>query len=306
MEESNTQKVDSESIKQLQRALFYESQFRNAIVADAVSFFDANITKDIIESDFFFLDNESGFVSLPEYLGITTPCSFSEFMKSWFDIMVPNLNQKVLRDVSVLRENLLDVYSKGKREYVLNYWAEDIDGNKIFYNHRFLLTCNELGDVCALSIIKDSTKLHEMDAEGLQAELEQYAFFDPITNGYNYIKFKSKVMEQNLPGYIVSLDIHSFKIINSICGVTKGDEVIKYIWDCILNVLDLDKNELAAHINADHYIIFIPSDKEEVVVGKLKALSLSLLIISVDLDVPEIHPYYGISTWSSNKKIEMA
>lgn len=298
--------VDAESVKQLQRALFYESQFRNAIVADAVSFFDANITKDLIESDFFFRDNQNSFVSVPEYLGITPPCRFSEFTKSWFDIMVPNLNQKVLRDVSVLRETLLDVYKKGKREYVLNYWAEDIEGNRIFYNHRFLLTCNECGDVCALSIIKDSTKLHELDAEGLENELEQYAFFDPITNGYNYIKFKSKIAEQNLPGFIVSLDIHSFKIINSICGITKGDEVIKYIWDCILTVIDLDKNDLAAHINADHYIIFIPSDKQEDVVRKLKALSLSLLIISVDLDVPEIHPYYGISRWTPDKKIEMA
>lgn len=44
---------DGDQLKQLQRALFYESQFRNAIVADAVSFYDANITRDVIESDFF-------------------------------------------------------------------------------------------------------------------------------------------------------------------------------------------------------------------------------------------------------------
>ena len=41
MEDNKNAAVDAESIKQLQRALFYESQFRNAIVADAVSFFDA-------------------------------------------------------------------------------------------------------------------------------------------------------------------------------------------------------------------------------------------------------------------------
>ena len=64
---------DSESIRQLQRALFYESQFRNAIVSDAVSFFDANITRDSIESDFFFRDNENDFVSVPDYLGLKQP-----------------------------------------------------------------------------------------------------------------------------------------------------------------------------------------------------------------------------------------
>ena len=306
MEDSKNTTVDAESLKQLQRALFYESQFRNAIVADAVSFFDANITMDVIESDFFFRNSDNGFISVPEYLGITPPCKFSEFLKAWFDIMVPNLNQKVLRDVSVLRETLLEVYSQGKREYVLNYWAEDINGKKIFYNHRFLLTCNEFGNVFALSIIKDSTKLHELDAEGIQSELEQYAFFDPITNGYNYIKFKSELVEQNVPGFIVSLDIHSFKIINSICGISKGDEVIKHIWECILTVIDIENKDLAAHINADHYVIFVPGEKEEDLIGTLKALSLSLLIISVDLDVPEIHPYYGISRWTPEKKIEMA
>lgn len=306
MAENKKIPAESDSIKQLQRALFYESQFRNAIVADAVSFFDANISKDIIESDFFFRNNENDFVSVPDYLGLLPPCGFMEFTKHWFDLMVPNPNQKVLQNIPVLRETLLEVYKQGKREYVINYWAENINGDKIFYNHRFLLTCNEFGDVCALSILKDSTKLHELDSEALQTELEQYAFFDPITKGYNYIKFKSRLAEIGIKGYIVSLDIHSFKIINSICGITKGDEVIKYIWDCILNVIDLDKNDLAAHINADHYIIFIPGETEEQVIAKIKSISLSLLIISVDLDVPEIHPYFGISTWSPEKKIEMA
>ena len=50
----------------------------------------------------------------------------------------------------------------------------------------------------------------------------------------------------------------------------------------------------------------MPGESEEELIGTLKALSLSLLIISVDLDVPEIHPYYGISRWTPEKKIEMA
>lgn len=297
---------DGDQLKQLQRALFYESQFRNAIVADAVSFYDANITRDVIESDFFFRDEENDFVSVPDYLGITPPCKFSDFMSQWFDLMVPNHNQKMLKDISVLREKLLDVYSEGQREYIINYWAENIKGIKTYYNHRFLLTCNEAGEVCALSIIKDSTKLHELDEEGIQQELEQYAYFDPITNGYNYVKFKEEVRNHNIAGSIISLDIHSFKVINSICGITKGDEVIKYIWQCILKVIDTDKNEIAAHINADHYIVFLPYMDEEEVTRVLKNITLSLLIISVDLDVPEIHPYFGISKWAPGKKIELS
>ena len=61
---STTQDIErgSESLKQLRRALFYESQFRNAILSDAVSFYDANITKDSIENEFFFRDEENDFI----------------------------------------------------------------------------------------------------------------------------------------------------------------------------------------------------------------------------------------------------
>lgn len=304
---NETQENDeSESIKHLQRALYYEAQYRNAIVSDAVSFYDANITRDIIESDFFFRDDDGDFVSVPDYLGIQTPCKFSEFQKAWMEIMVPDQNQKTLASISVLREKLIDVYNQGKREYVLNYWAENLSGKKIFYNQRYLLTRNEFGDICALSIIKDSTNLREWDDEYIHSELEQYAYTDPITNGYNYNKFKEILRDNGRAGSIVSLDIHSFKVINSICGVTKGDEVIKLIWQCIKTTTDETLGELAAHINADHYVIFFPTVDEELIIKRIKDLTLALLFVSVDVDIPQIQPYFGIARWNPGRKIEQS
>ncbi len=305
---SNTQNIEreSESLKQLRRALFYESQFRNAILSDAVSFYDANITKDSIDNEFFFRDEENDFVSIPDFIGFSTPCKFSEFIERWCSAMIPDMSQKSLRDMPSLRQTLLRVFDEGKREYVLNYWGESVSGKKVFFNHRFLLTKNELDEVCALSIIKDYTQIHALDDEYMQSELELFAYRDPITQGYNYIKFKEELKEQGQPGSIICLDIHSFKIINSICGVTKGDEVIKFIWDALLISLDMDKGDLAAHINADHFIIFLPVTDKEVIVHKLKNISLSLLVISVDLDIPQLQPYFGISKWAPGKKIEMA
>lgn len=299
-------KDETESIKQLQRALYYESQYRNAIVSDAVSFYDANITRDIIESDFFFRDEDGDFVSVPNYLGLQTPCKFSEFQKVWLDLMVPDRNQKTLATSSVLREKLIETYNQGKREFVVNYWAENLSGKKIFYNQRYLLTRNEFGDVCALSIIKDSTNLKEWDDEFIHSELEQYAYTDPITNGYNYNKFKEILRDNGRAGSIISLDIHSFKVINTICGVTKGDEVIKLIWRCIVTSIDEDKDELAAHINADHYVIFLPSVDEDSIVKRIKDLTLALLFVSVDLDIPQIQPYFGIARWNPGRKVEQA
>lgn len=306
MDTDHKKKAKGDSLRQLRRALFYETQFRNAIVSDAVSFYDVNVSKDLIENDFFFRDDKNNFVSVPEYLGLSAPCKFSDFVYRWSKTMIPDLTQKPLRNILNLRDTLLEIYEEGRRELVIDYWAEIAKGRKIFFNQRFLLTKNEAGEIYALSIVKDNTKLRESDDELIKKELEKYAYSDPLTHGYNYIKFKEKLKEQGIPGSIICLDIHSFKAINSICGVTRGDDVIKNIWECILLSIDKDKGDLAAHINADHYIIFIPTTDEEKIIEKLKDISVMLMIISIDLDLPQIKPYFGISKWSPGKKIEMS
>ena len=306
MENSPVLQQDNDSLKRMRRALFYEAQFRNAILSDALSFYDVNLTRDLIENDFFFRDSENDFVSVPDFIGITTPCSFTSFLQTWTEAMIPDPNQKSLQDFSRLREKLLEIFNEGKREYVVNYWAESVNGKKVFFNQRFLLTKNEMDEVCALVILKDYTKVHELDDDYLQTELEMFAYSDPITKGYNYIKFKEKLKEKAIAGSIICLDIHSFKVINSICGVTKGDDVIRVIWERLLIALDFDKNELAAHINADHYVIFLPTTDSKEIVRKLKNISLNFLVISSELDIPVLQPYFGISKWAPGKKIEMA
>lgn len=304
MDENKNTASDSQRIKQLQRALYYESQYRNAIVSDAVCFFDVNVSQDLIEADFFFRDNDKNFISVPEYVGISTPCCFSEFITKWAEAMIPDPTQKTLADISFIKDKLLSIFNEGKREFNLNYWGSDVNGKKIFFNQRFLLTQNEYNDICALSIIKDCTKVREFDDEYLTSELHKIAYEDPITNGNNYFKFKEKVIECDKEGAIISMDIHSFKIINSICGTARGDDVIKAIWESIRFGIDTRKGEFAAHINADQYIIFIPTLNNDDIIARLKNITLALMVISVDLDVPQLQPYFGVSFWNPSKKIE--
>lgn len=297
---------ESDSLKKLQRALFYEAQFRNAILSDAMSFYDVNITRDLIENDFFFRDSNNDFVSVPDFIGMTTPCKFSDFLKTWADLMIPDTTQKSLENFQNLRNTLINVFNEGRREYVIDYWGEDVTGKRVFFDNRFLLTKNEADEICALSIIKDYTHIHEMDDAYMKTELEMYAYSDPLTKGYNYIKFKEKLKEKQQSGSIICLDIHSFKIINSICGIAKGDDVIKAIWENLRIFLDFENDELAAHINADHFIIFTPKTNRDDIIRLLKNISLGLIVISIDLDIPQLQPYFGVTSWSTGKKIEMA
>ena len=133
-------------------------------------------------------------------------------------------------------------------------------------------------------------------------ELERYAYVDPVTGGDNYVRFKQKLEAKTEKGYIVSMDIHSFKVVNSICGTTKGDEILREIWHCIEN--NIGDRDLAAHINADHYIIFYEGLDKAAVSEKLELLTIQLGKRSVELNVPQQLPYFGISAWEPENKIE--
>ncbi len=133
-------------------------------------------------------------------------------------------------------------------------------------------------------------------------ELERYAYIDPVTGGENYIRFKKYLSEKDGPGVIVSVDIHSFKVVNSICGTVKGDEILREVWRCIADSLGAD--DLAAHINADHYVIYYACTDLEEIRGRLDALTDRMVKRSVELGVPQQVPYFGVSTWTNDKKIE--
>lgn len=137
-----------------------------------------------------------------------------------------------------------------------------------------------------------------------QRELERMAYTDPVTGGNNYESFKEKLKECTDDGFIISMDIHAFKIINSICGVAKGDQTLKGIWRCIKE--GLDTHDIAGHINADRFIIFNQEHNEERVRSKLTKLNERLVELSEALKVPKIIPYFGITEWNRDKKVEEA
>lgn len=290
----------------LKRALYYQSQYRNALLSNAISFYDANLTKDIIETDIMYKDTDGKFHSSLDKIGMKFPCKFSDFINQWIEKMMPPEYIERYPYYKSIREYLIDLYNKGQREYNVDYWVRTDDSRNRYINQAFLMTMDEHGDIFALSVVKDYTKEKIIEEDLHKKELEQYAYYDPITHGYNYIKFKDKVRVRGTPGSIISFDTHSFKIINSICGILKGDEVICEIWKLICEVFDFGEGDFAAHINADHFIIFVPGFDTQAIIRKMKNLTLALTILSSELSVPQIKPYYGVSKWTPEKKIELS
>jgi EAL domain-containing protein (putative c-di-GMP-specific phosphodiesterase class I) len=71
-------------------------------------------------------------------------------------------------------------------------------------------------------------------------------------------------------------------------------------------MIDVSAGNLAAHVNADHFIIFLNTKDNQTIVRTLKDISLSLSLISAEMSVPQIRPYFGVSSWHTNKKIEQS
>jgi len=133
--------------------------------------------------------------------------------------------------------------------------------------------------------------------------LIKLAYRDPLTKGDNYACFKEKISElRPVSGSIVSLDIGDFKIINSICGESTGDMVIRSLWQIIETALW--EEDLAAHINADEFILYLKSTNETEIEERLVAITQEIYDLIVRLQIPRVEPYYGICALDDYEKIE--
>lgn len=137
-----------------------------------------------------------------------------------------------------------------------------------------------------------------------QRELDRTAYIDPVTGGSNYESFKKEISSVEENGYLVSMDIHAFKIINSICGIVKGDETLKAVWNCIHE--SLGAKDFAGHINADRFVIYCSRTSKEKIVEHITQIEEKLKHLSEELKVPKLIPYFGITEWNASKKVEEA
>ena len=133
--------------------------------------------------------------------------------------------------------------------------------------------------------------------------LIQLAYRDALTKGDNYAWFKEKIGELRPDtGSIVSFDIGDFKIINSICGEKTGDLVICNIWKIIEKVKR--EGDLAAHINADEFILYLKSTDQAEIEAYLFQITQEFYNLITKLQIPRVEPYYGICVLDDYEKIE--
>lgn len=135
------------------------------------------------------------------------------------------------------------------------------------------------------------------------ATLRRLAYVDPLTDGDNYSSFLKKFKaNKNNNGYIISIDFSDFKLLNSICGVEKGNDILKATWDIISS--DLRYGELAAHIRADQYVMLLKASTRELLVERIQEFSHKIIALSDNFNTIHLSPYFGIYEITSTEEPE--
>lgn len=129
--------------------------------------------------------------------------------------------------------------------------------------------------------------------------LKKLAYEDPLTGGYNYQAFLKKIRSlSEHQGYMISIDINEFKLVNTLCGIEKGNEVLIAVWRVISR--SLMDYEVAAHINADHYIMFLMAPSREKITERIISISNEISALSKRLNTVSLLAYFGIYETTSS------
>ncbi len=140
----------------VQESLIKSEKYKNAVLADAITIFEVNLTQNIM--DYGKAHGRDGKnVPLEELLDIQFPCTFDTYVENWADKYVKSTARLDFLANSN-RQYLLNCAAVGKSEVSIEYPAIDPRGNELYIRRSFFLTTDEnTGDVIAYGNTKDIT-----------------------------------------------------------------------------------------------------------------------------------------------------
>lgn len=147
----------------------------------------------------------------------------------------------------------------------------------------------------ALMIIAYIKKHHE--------EMIRMAYEDPVTKGMNYAKFCMQMEKRNdSNGYMVLMDIENFSNISLVAGKKTAEIMIQDSWKMISTMLGRD--EMAAHITDDRFIMLLKDTDREEILSRIGELSRKISGKTHKFGVYGIQARFGIYEMSKKETME--
>lgn len=121
--------------------------------------------------------------------------------------------------------------------------------------------------------------------------LRQAAYTDALTGGSNFSGFLMKVNNAE-GGYMVSCDLDDYRMIASMFGAQKGDELLRGVYECIKS--GLTEGEPAARVDADHFAFHLVERQRSAVLERLRQIERRIRRLSDKMGVIHLVPRFGI------------
>lgn len=136
-----------------------------------------------------------------------------------------------------------------------------------------------------------------------QEQLRKLAYTDQLTGADNYARFKQKMLSQSENhGFYAAIDLQDFKLINSTCGIVKGDETLQSVSKVLQS--HLKRDEFFARIDADRFLVIFWDKDKTSLEPRLQEICKDLEALSVELNIPRIFPLFGIYETSDHQEVE--
>lgn len=140
----------------LYTAYLREDYFKRALLYEAVSFVEVNLTRDEFISA-SVLNEEGTLQNLFTYMGMQPFEKYSDFTRFWADFTEARELEEYERFFDL--ERLIHCYEEGEREQTYDSWVTDMYGRQRLSHYSFFLEKNaHTGDVIALSVSRDITE----------------------------------------------------------------------------------------------------------------------------------------------------
>ncbi len=166
-----------------------ESQYRKAILYDAISFFEVNLTKDKFLSAYIQMP-DGQLKDFFEYAGIPRFEKYSDYVRFWMRDMDSMESEEYASFIDAKR--LIQCYDRGELEQTYDGWMTDSMGRRHLYHYAFLLGRNEYtGDVITMAITKDMTDqvqrqnlLKSALSQAQTASIARYTFLQNMSHDF--------------------------------------------------------------------------------------------------------------------------
>lgn len=157
----------------LRRTLSEEEQYRQAIISEALFVFNVNVSRNVIEDDFYKFTGRQNTAILP-LVGMQAPCNADAFFSRWGEEKVSQEDRETY-DCCINMQYLKEAYERGETELVLEYETRIDEEAPVILRHTILLICdNASGDIIAMNNLKDITAQRKKERETRKALLEAY------------------------------------------------------------------------------------------------------------------------------------